>query len=342
MLSIVQFFHPGKEHGYDKNCSENGCFIKDWNTLFTKRGKENDHKRKFLLNEGSYVKDEKRHEGKLLFWGEWEPPSKVTELKQQTNSSQYGINPNYLHRPFLPSDDQLRIYHEKKHYYHNSDPFVFGNNFIYGICRQKHIKNLRSLKEGSLIIFGSSVNHRFVIDTVFVVKTATPYLSLNDITKMNLGKYPDIATKFITDKNNMIDPPYGLTLYTGATFDDPINGMYSFVPAKVYNGEEIGFPRFFMPDEFFSTSFTDYFQRFERREGRIFEGGAMGVKGSNESRSISEVYRFWEYIKTEVSKDYVLGYNFKMPEVDNNFHWKKENCHPPENPKKGSCGSGCS
>jgi hypothetical protein len=335
MPSIVQFFHPGGEHGYDKNCSKDGCFIKDWNTLFTKQGKGNGHKRKFLLNEGSYIENGQRHEGKLLFWGEWEPPSRVKELRYQTNSSPYGINPEYLHCPFLPSDEEIRKYQEK-HYYQNTDPFVFGNNFIYGICRQKRIKKLRALEPGSLIIFGSSVNHRFVIDTIFVVKTANHYYSLDDINKLNLGKYPDIVTQFITDKNNKIDPSHGLTLYTGATFDDPIDGMYSFVPAKVYNGCEIGFSRFYMPDEFFNTSFTDYFQRFEKRKGKIFEGGAMGVKGPNDSRSISEIYKFWKYIKTVVSKDYVLGVNFKMPEVDNDFLWKKESWNPPVNPKEGS------
>jgi hypothetical protein len=183
------------------------------------------------------------------------------------------------------------------------------------------------------------VNHRFVIDTVFVVKTAKSYLSLDDIAKMNIGKYTDISTKFITGKNNKIDPPQGLTLYTGATFDDPVEGMYSFVPAKEYDNREIGFPRFFMPNEFFNTNFKDYFQRFERREGRIFEGGAMGVKGPNESRSTSEVIEFWKYIKTEVSKDHVLGVNFKMPEVDDAFRWKKENWNLPVNSKKGTVDS---
>jgi hypothetical protein len=126
-------------------------------------------------------------------------------------------------------------------------------------------------------------------------------------------------------------------LYTGATFDNQVEGMYSFVPAKVYSGEERGFSRFLMPNDFFNTSFTDYFQRFERRGSKIFEGGAMGVKGSNESRSTSEVIKFWEYIKTEVSKDYVLGYNFKMPAIDNNFCFSKKNSVNSVSSNKRSC-----
>jgi len=31
MPNIVQFFHPGGEHGYDKKISNNEKLIKDWN-----------------------------------------------------------------------------------------------------------------------------------------------------------------------------------------------------------------------------------------------------------------------------------------------------------------------
>jgi hypothetical protein len=313
MPSIVQFFHPGGEHGFDKNCSNDGSLIKDWNNITI------DHQRKFLLNEGSYIENGERHEGKLLFWGEWEPPSRVKELKLQSYCPPYGKNPKYLHYPFLPPDDQIKVYQEK-HYYQNTDPFVFGNNFIYGICRQK-MKSLRILEPGSLIIFGSRVNFRFVIDTIFVVKTANPYFSLDDINKMNLGNYPDVVTQFITDENDKVGLHIGNILYTGATFDDQVHNMYSFVPAKVFYGEEIGFPRFFMPDNFYTSSFTEYFQRFEKREDKIFEGGMIGIKLSN--GTTSDIYKFWEYIKTAVSKDHVLGFNFKIPTVDKDFHWKK-------------------
>ena len=197
MPSIVQFFHPGKEHGYDKTISKNGLFLKDWNTT--------DHKRKFLLSEGSYVKDDKKYDGKLLFWGEWEPPSRVELLRRQTECPPYGKNPEYLHIPFLPPANDIMKY-QSKHIYQNTDPFVFGNYFIYAICRQKN-KYLRTLKEGSLIIFGSKVNHRFVIDTVFVVKYAKKYSSLEDIEKMNLGIYQEIVSKFILNKNNRIEKP---------------------------------------------------------------------------------------------------------------------------------------
>jgi len=121
MPSIVQFFHPGREHGYDY---ENGSLIKDWNTLA--------HQRKFLLNEGSYIKNGQKNNGELLFWGEWEPPSRVYEIEQQTNCQLYGVNPKYLHTPFLPNDNQIKLY-QKEQKYQNTDPFVFGEKFLYAI-----------------------------------------------------------------------------------------------------------------------------------------------------------------------------------------------------------------
>jgi len=314
MPSIIQFFHPGKEHGYDEKCSKNGLLLKDWNTIDQK------HKRKFVLGEGSYVKDNKKHEGKLLFWGEWEPPSRVELLRQQTYCPPNGKNPEYLHIPFLPPMNQIKNYQDKL-IYQNTDPFVFGNNFIYAICRQKRYESLRSLDEGSLLIFGSRVNFRFVIDTVFVVKAGKKYYSLNDINKMELGIYPEIATKFILDKNNRVVEPEGLTLYKGATYDDPENGMYSFVPAKVYEGKKIGYPRFFMPDDFYKTKFKSYFQNSQEKDGKIFEGGMMGIKYNYTTKN--EAKEFWQYIKTAISKDHVLGCNFKMPKSDEtlNLHY---------------------
>ena len=335
MPSIVQFFHPGGEHGYDKKISNNGRLIKDWNN--------NAHGRKFLLNEGSYIKNDQKYDGKLLFWGEWEPPSYVEILKQQTNRSPYGKNPEYLHFPFLPPDNQIKLYQDK-HIYQNTDPFVFGEKFIYAICHIKHYKSLRTLKKGSLIIFGSKVNHRFVIDTVFVVKTeAEPYFSLEDIKKMNLGKYQDIVTKFILNKNDCLNEPEGLVLYKGATFDDQENGMYSFVPAKVYDGKKIGFPRFYMPDDFYepeNSNIKKYFAKPNNKDDK--DGGMMGIK--NTEASIDEIKKLWNYLKNEISKDHVLGYNFKMPGADEDFKYRNENDTFPSSVKEKPAGNskGCS
>lgn len=51
MLKIIQFTHPGAEHGSDKNCKDQ----KSWN--------QNSHKRKFILSKGKYNMNDVLNEG---------------------------------------------------------------------------------------------------------------------------------------------------------------------------------------------------------------------------------------------------------------------------------------
>jgi len=319
MPSIIQFYHPGHEHEYDKAFSSKGFLKKDWHKCYDENGKTINHRRKFMLNEGSYIKkDGTKDKGNLFFWGEWEPPSRVEKLTSESNNCIYGVNPKYLHIPYLPSEDHIKKYQEKlykeKHLYQNTDPFIFGENFIYAICRQKKM-SLQTLDEGSLILFGSRVNYRFVIDTVFVVKTAKKYYTLDDILNMKLDKYPEIATKFVVNKKDIIEDAKGLTLYKGATFENPVKNMYSFVPAKISDGKNMIFPRFFMPDVFYDNlKFKEYFQNSQIVDNKIYEGGWTNFK-KTENLSINEINEFWNFIKMEILKKHVLGISFKMPET---------------------------
>ena len=176
MLKIVQFTHPGEEHKPDKKNEEH----KSWNA--------SKHKRKFMLTEGEYIEGGKKKRDKLMFWGEWEPPSKVRKLKMNGDS----LLPQWLHCPYLPnvmpiqkgsggcSGDTLN---QEQSYYQNTDPCVFGKNFIYFNCKQ-HMKKQKSedrvstglatLEKGSVILFGSTKKKGedspfFQLDTVFVV-----------------------------------------------------------------------------------------------------------------------------------------------------------------------------
>src|SRR5438445_3836177 len=62
-LAFVQFIHPGGEHAPDEGD------IKSWNLGM--------HRRKFMLAEGDYIYEGQRQHGRIAFWGEWEPPSRV-------------------------------------------------------------------------------------------------------------------------------------------------------------------------------------------------------------------------------------------------------------------------
>jgi hypothetical protein len=116
-----------------------------------------DHKRKFLRTPARYVVDGRLHTGDVGFWGEWEAQSRVVEAWPRD-----GDLPRFLHEPFYeaPSED---VKHQ------NTDPFVFGDAFLYTNCRQARHAKLRRLTPGSVLLFGSGPGAGFVLDTVFVV-----------------------------------------------------------------------------------------------------------------------------------------------------------------------------
>jgi len=156
-LWFVQFLHPGKEHSPDA-----GSF-KRWNRL------EHQHKRKFLTSIGTYLADGRVEKGKILFWGEWEPESRV--IREIADPKPFF--PRFFHEPFyvLPrSYDGLQ----------NTDPFVFGERFLYAVCLQRPFPQLRLLSRGSVILFGSCQGgSAFVLDTVFVVDHWLDYSKAN-------------------------------------------------------------------------------------------------------------------------------------------------------------------
>ena len=58
---------------------------------------------------------------------------------------------------------------------HNTDPFIFGDRFLYSNCKQATSTRLRSLGRGSVIAFGSHTARRWVLDTVMVVAGSVDY-----------------------------------------------------------------------------------------------------------------------------------------------------------------------
>lgn len=94
----------------------------------------------------------------LLFWGEWEPNSHVVETFSPANN----LWPRYLHEPYLPSSKKSAVLSPvstpsscigdcsetkkkpkggcstdwDKNCGQNTDPFVFGEAFIYSLCQQ--------------------------------------------------------------------------------------------------------------------------------------------------------------------------------------------------------------
>jgi hypothetical protein len=309
MAAIVQFIHPGPEHGP----GQKGGNIKSWN--------DGKHKRKFLLSPGEYVQNGLIQKGELCFWGEWEPPSAVEPLPAPARRY-----PNWLHRPYLPKNYRNTVNEQPalpsrpskganpnvQYMRQNTDPFVFGKRFLYGICQQSSAKTnatnfTAKLPIGSLILFGTGYREgaamSFHLDTVFVIgdfiafdtdKAATAAVATDE------EIYRDISLKMAC--------PAGKTkhfthrLYRGATWNNRLNGMYSFSPAKVYNKDKRQASVFSPVIVRDSTYITD----------TLTQKYNANVRKSN--FDIAEVKKLWESIRDQCRKaGCVEGVHFDMP-----------------------------
>ena len=116
----------------------------------------------------------------------------------------------------------------------NTDPFVFGDYFLYTFCRQTpRAKQLHMLRPGSVIVFGSVLHYRFVCDTVFVVEQAVSHTS-SDWASVLEGLVPEEFVITTLEPMYAWRPPSDrhYTLYVGARPSTSIDGMFSFVPCR--------------------------------------------------------------------------------------------------------------
>jgi hypothetical protein len=224
---FVQFPHPGGEHEMPASGT------RPWRLAV----RTNPHKRTFLQSPATYRAgiagaDER---GEVAFWGEWEGEARlVTRL----NPAPHG--PRFLCRPdphgALPRPDDRGTPPQ------NTDPFVWGEAIRYAACRQDRNHKLRTLGQGSLLLFGSSLGQGFVLDTVLVVgKWVDHHLTTYE---HDLG--PATSPEHL---RTALRPWYGwgseqtFRLYLGATPEDTLDGMFSFVPCRRVSGSRSGFAR---------------------------------------------------------------------------------------------------
>jgi hypothetical protein len=194
----------------------------------------------------------------LVFWGEWEAPSTYTKTDNKG-----GDLPKFITEPYYYMGNELR----------NSDPFVFGNLFYYSICQQGHSPQLRALEQGDIILFGSCVNKKFVMDTLFVVDDFFPYLKKNikslkknvnevfyDATLLPILKSETVKKVSFTEKDGKHKPDCSdydkvidcitddndqYRVYKGLMYKDQerFGNIFSYVPAVSLDKNPNGFAR---------------------------------------------------------------------------------------------------
>lgn len=227
MACVVHFPHPGPEHKPPK-----GAAVFPWNV--------GPHRRKFLRAPGRLLGNEGAlRQTDVVFWGEYEAASRVVRRWPPT-----GDLPTALHEPLLssPPDSPKR---------QNTDPWVFGDRFLYSNCKQLTPSGgtsaLQRLTLGSVILFGSQLDGRFCLDTVFVVADSLPY-TLNDADGLPVDEAFRTCTidSLAAYEHHAIDLRTAqFTLYLGATYNNPVDGMFSFTPALPADTDG---PRFARPE----------------------------------------------------------------------------------------------
>ncbi|WP_047446974.1 hypothetical protein [Alistipes sp. ZOR0009] len=190
--------------------------------------------------------------------GEFYDSEKQTPKRLSLKKFEYAFK-NITNVSNVFSKYKEQILNASKNYYNrqNTDPFIFGENFNYFVCRQnskKSFTKLTELKAGDVILFGSNKNKcDFILDTVFVVSDKPPiiYCPTNfehTVKKEISDEYYNISfvsafSKFLNIQR-ISQPNKGFKLYFGATYDNPINGMFSFTPVMLHEkNSKRGFKR---------------------------------------------------------------------------------------------------
>lgn len=273
--AIVQFPHPGAEHTPKDDWMP-------WNTATS-------HRRKFMVSPGTLQdSDGYTEKTEVVFWGEWEPPSSVVRRWPKGRDL-----PAVLHRPCVaappPGPRQ------------NTDPWVFGEAFLYSNCKQLNPRPRRTpsalqrLDVGSIVLFGSASHGRFLLDTLFVVGDV-----LGEFTPIDIGVDIDPIFRLCTVDSLVNDDTASasLTLFKGATPARPVDGMFSFVPCM---------------------DVTDPRARFGRPAielpGVVNPASRQAPSGAKVARSLAERSEAWKAIVDQVEMvGLSLATNLAMPD----------------------------
>ncbi|MGE4480138.1 MAG: hypothetical protein AB7E76_14250 [Deferribacterales bacterium] len=241
MPSIIQFIHPGREV-----CPYRKELFVGWNQNNWKNCSS--HGRKFIKHKGVQIVNNKTDKGYLCFWAEWEPQSEVVNSYSKHKPG----HPKYLQNIFYDTSQMGSVPH-------NTDPYIFGDCFVHSNCKLERYSSLREIESGSLILYGSCLNKRFVLDTLIVVDKVLDQQKAADkdeVLKYVPQSFIDVTHKLLYKKRAACGTRAGgctrskkklendhLRLIIGKVFSDP-DKPFSFVPCKSYDDcINSGFPR---------------------------------------------------------------------------------------------------
>jgi len=240
--------------------------------------------RKLYVND---LKDLKPTQDDLYFWGEWEGNSLFNAFPR----ADFRILPNGLHKPFHSTFIRGS---------QNTDPYIFGDNFKYCVCKQK--RQLTSLVLDDLILFGTVMPKlgKFYIDTVFVIKD---YNLSSNIQMTRGAQYSQVYIEETLEQlNEYLKTPIFTNnnrVYHSKTWWDD-KDYFSFVPCKL-SYDNIGFERLFIELS------NEIFQLSRNPTGKSFL----------ERCTLSSQDLWKEIVRISLEQGFKLGVKFDEPTNNN-------------------------
>ena len=310
MFGIVQFPHGGVEFPCnDDNWLDREKGMTKWNA--------GPHCRRLVKHQGMYV-DKKGSSGssELAFWTEWEANTLVSELPLLNRTDRTVAR--WVHTVVWPDPDYAKpewtCCHSKQNQLRaqcsstllnggtNTDPCVFGTTFKYCLCRQEKASHiLKHLDEGALIVFGSTIDGVFYLDTVFVVNKRQEY----ETTPGSLDGL-DVSAEYRNLTMNRFVGFEG-AFYRGATISEKVMDMYSFTPAMLLPGKDQSFRRRCALN-------VDEINKLNCERQMFNPSNTQSVKFTQVANRPGLVKDVWEKIRQQVlDQDFVLGTCFDWP-----------------------------
>ena len=209
-------------------------------SLLVPWSREEKHFRRLVRHDGWYVdKSGNYKRGDLAFWTEWE----AVTIARPLGTDKDFFKAHFVHEiqcpPTVSGTAPCGNNPTDDHGYLNTDPCVFGDTFKYSNCHQSAKGDLRRMKPGSLVVFGSYKKDKqynkevFCLDTVFVVGDVACDYSTDNVDVILCSEwYKDLTLRRLPPGNDF-------TFYRGATCRQKVNlasALFSFTPSKICDG----------------------------------------------------------------------------------------------------------
>ena len=257
------------------------------------------HCRRLVVGNGAYVTDlgTAQKLGKLAFWTEWEAETEAVAIPKSDRKS--AADARWEHKVVNPirataGDSNALLM--------NTDPCVFGSSFKYSNCRQSNGGILRNLDVGSLIVFGSFSESASYLDTVFVVAgegvSFNPHRLAAGVPEVS-EEYRRLTLLPLQNEDRVF------SFYRGATIRSPVDGMFSFAPAKLRSTADYG--------RRCEIDLEALNEKLSMSEDKLFNATCYR-NFKNISQNASVIRAVWEELRRQVlANGFVLGVHFDWP-----------------------------